>query len=148
MKIAGRKASVRVRRPDLRNGPSRPMGVKWVSVSLVLYGAQSLAGAIELLPMWLDGVRTHHYGAVPFLWIELALAISALTTAYGLWRQRRWARLPGLVVTLLSMAVLALIAGFGIGEVDGGGAWLRVGVLMLLAIALSAGFLRYLWHNT
>jgi hypothetical protein len=134
--------------PELRDTPSRPVGVRVLTACLVVYGVQSLAGAVRLFPLWLDAARNHRYGNMSFVWLELATAIAAFTAAYSLWRQRRWARIPALVVVLLAMATLCLIAGFGIGDVGGGSAWLVAGVLLLLALALSVWFLRYIWRHT
>jgi len=134
--------------PELRDTPSPPVGVRVVAACLAVYGMQSLGGAFQLFPLWLDAARNHRYGNMSFVWLELVSAIAAFTAAYSLWRQRRWARIPALVVVLLAMATLCLIAGFGIGDVGGGSAWLAAGVLLLLAFALSAWFLRYIWRHT
>jgi len=124
------------------------VGVRVVAACLAVCGVQSLGGAVRLFPLWLDAARNHRYGNMSFVWLELASAIAAFTAAYGLWRQRRWARIPALVVVLLAMVTLCLIAGFGIGDVGRGSAWLVAGVLLLLAFALSAWFLRYIWRHT
>jgi hypothetical protein len=134
--------------PELQYTSSQPLGVKVLAICLVVYGAQSLVGALQLFPMWLDAVRHQKYGNESFIWLELTSAIAAFTTAYGLWKLRHWTRISALIVVFLAMTTLCLIAGFGIGDVGGGSAWLFVGVLLLLGFALSSWFLRYIWRHT
>lgn len=133
--------------PKLRDVP-RPIGMKVMSACLAIYGLQSLGGVIQLFPMWLNAARNHQFSSVPFIWVELALAITALTSAYGLWHHRRWARIPALAVAVLTVAVLLLISGFAIGDVGGHSTWLVVVFLLILALALSIWFVRYIWRNT
>jgi hypothetical protein len=115
---------------------------------LAVYGVQSLGSVVQLFPLWLDAARHHRYGNASFVWLELVSAIAAFAAAYGLWRQRRWARIPTLVVVLLAMATVCLIAGFGIGGVGSRRAWLVVGVLLLVAFALAGWLVRYVWRHT
>ena len=133
---------------DLPEHPSRPVGVKVLAACLAVYGLQSLGGVVQLFPLWLESARNHRYGNELFVWLELVSAIAAFAGAYGLWRQRRWARIAVVVVVVLAMTVLCFIAGFGIGDVGNGGAWLVVSILLLLAGALSVWFLRYVWRHT
>ena len=133
---------------ELRHAPPRPTGVKLLALCLAVYGVQSLWRAAQLLPHWIDSARHHRYGNVSFVWLELVSAITALAAAYGLWQQRRWARVPALVVVLLAMATLCLIAGFGIGDTGGGRAWLAAGAMLLPAFVLAGWLLRYLWRHT
>jgi len=128
--------------------PSRPIGVMVVAACLAVYGLQSLAGGVQLFPLWLESARHHRYGNEAFAWMELISGVAALAGAYGLWRQRRWARFAALVVVLLAIASLCLIAAFSIGEAGGGSAWLVAGTLFLLAGALSVWVLRYIWRHT
>ena len=128
--------------------PPRPTGVKMLAACFAVYGAQSLGGAIQLFPRWLDAARSHRYGNMSFVWLLLVSAIAALAAAYGLWRRRRWARVPTLVVVVLALAQFFLIAGFGVGGVNGGGAWVAVGALLLVALVLAAWILTYVWRHT
>jgi len=131
-----------------QEGPSRAARVRVLAVCLAVYGVQSLVGAVQLFPQWLDAMRHHRYANVSFMWMELVSAIAALAAAYGLWRQRRWARIPTLVVVVLAMTQLCLIAGFAVGDVGSARVWLAVGVLLLLAFVLAAWLVRYIWRHT
>jgi len=133
---------------ELRDAPPRPVGVRVLAACLAVYGVQSLGSVVQLFPLWLDAARHHRYGNASFVWLELVSAIAAFAAAYGLWRQRRWARIPTLVVVLLAMATVCLIAGFGIGGVGSRRAWLVVGVLLLVAFALAGWLVRYVWRHT
>jgi hypothetical protein len=122
--------------------------VRVLAVCLAVYGVQSLGGVVYLFPHWLDAARHHRYGNESLVWSELASAIAAFAAAIGLWRQRRWARAPILVVVVLAMATLCLIAGFGIGDVGSARSGFVVGVLLLVAIALAAWLVKYVWRHT
>jgi hypothetical protein len=132
----------------LRDASSRPVGVKVLAACLALYGVQSSGSAVRLFPLWLDAARHHRYGNASFAWLEIVSAIAAFAAAYGLWRHRRWARIPTLVVVILALATVCVIMAFGIGGVASIGVWLVSGILLLLAFLLAAWLLRFVWRHT
>jgi hypothetical protein len=113
-----------------------------------IYGAQAFAGFVQLFPLWLDAARHARYGNLSFVWVELVSSIAAVAAAYGLWRQRRWARTPTVVVVVLATVTGCWIVAFGLADVANGRVWFVVGVLALVALVLAAWLLRYVWRQT
>jgi hypothetical protein len=128
--------------------PSRPSGIIWLAVLCAIFGLGSLAGAMRLFPQWLAAAKHHRYGNMSFAWVELLSAVSQLAAAYGLWRGRRWARIPFLVAALLGIATIGLVTMFGVGEAGGQRGWVLGVVFMALVVAAAAGLIRYVWRST
>jgi hypothetical protein len=103
---------------------------------------------MRLFPQWLAAAKHHRYGNMSFAWVELLSAVSQLAAAYGLWRGRRWARIPFLVAALLGIATIGLVTMFGVGEAGGQRGWVLGVVFMALVVAAAAGLIRYVWRST
>ena len=128
--------------------PSRPSGIMWLAILCAIFGLQSVVGAMRLFPLWLAAAKHHRYGNMSIAWVELLSAVSGFAAAYGLWRGRRWARIPFLVAALLLVATIGLITMFGVGEVGGQRGWVMGVVFMALVVAAAAGLIRYVWRST
>lgn len=133
---------------EKRDSARRPGGVAVLAAVSLFYGLQSLWGALQGLPAWLAAARRHQYATGSVAWVELLIAISALATAYGLWRQRRWSRIPFGICLFASVAIACLIAAIGLGEHGGARAWIGTGVVALAMLALAAWVGRYVWRHT
>jgi hypothetical protein len=128
--------------------PTRPSRIVWLAILCAIFGLESLVGAMRLVPLWLAAAKQHHYGNMSIAWVEVLSAVSGFAAAYGLWRGRRWARIPFLVATLLLVATITLITMFGVGEVGGHRGWVMGVVFMALVVAAAAGLIRYVWRST
>jgi len=127
---------------------ARPTGVIILAVMLLLEAVESLWGFVALLPYWLASAQQHRYASGAYAWVELITGLSALGAAYGLWRGRRWARIPFLILVAVAMGTFVLIAAFGIGEGGTRGPRLLVGLLLLIMLALALWLTRYVWRHT
>jgi hypothetical protein len=126
--------------------PSRPSGITWLAILSALFGLQSFAGAVRLFPQWLAAAQRGHYGSMAFAWVELLSAVSGLAAGYGLWRGRRWARIPFLVAALLVVGTVGMITLFGVGEGGGGWVWMVAAGFMALVTAVAAVLIRHVWR--
>jgi hypothetical protein len=126
----------------------RPPGIIWLAILCAIFGLESLVGAMRLFPLWLAAAKQHRYGSMSLAWVEVLSAVSGFAAAYGLWRGRRWARIPFLVAALLLVATIGLITMFGVGEVGGQRGWVMGGMFMALVVAAAAGLIRYVWRST
>ena len=128
--------------------PNRPPGITRLAILCAIFGLESFASAMWLLPQWLAAAKQHHYGNMSIAWVQLLSAVSGLAAAYGLWKGRRWARIPFLVAALLIIATIGLIIMFGVGEVGGQRGWVMGLVFMALVVAAATGLIRYVWRST
>lgn len=115
---------------------------------LALCAAASLRDFVNLLPTWIAAAKEGQHARESFDWIALVTAISAGAAAYGLWGRRRWARTPFAIFLVASLATLVLVTWFGLGDSGTGRAWLRAGLVWLLALALAGALMKYVWRHT
>jgi hypothetical protein len=126
----------------------RPVGLTVLAVVSAVMGLQSFFVAIGLFPLWLAAARQGRYGNEGFVWVELLSAASALAAAYGLWRRRRWTRIPFLIGMTATLGTWYFIAAFGLGDVGTVRTGLIMGLLLVVPLAVAGWLVRYVWQHT
>jgi hypothetical protein len=118
-----------------------------LAIALVVQGFGSLQGAAVLLPLWLQSSRAHNYGNQALLWVELLTAASSLGAAYGLWRRRRWARIPFLVCAVATVGTALLVVSYGLAVVGARSGLIVLGAFAAASISVAAWLTVYVWRR-
>ena len=119
-----------------------------LAVLLLVGAAGSLRGFAVLFPGWLDAASRRQCGSGSFAWVELVAAAASLAAAYGIWRNRRWARFPFVVSVLVWLGTTAYVVAFGVAELGGVGVRVAAGLLLLVTLAVAGLLTRYVWRHT
>jgi hypothetical protein len=127
----------------------RPLALTLRVGALVVFARGSLQTFATMLPFWLQAMRRHEYGHGSYAGFALLCAATGLGAAYGLWwRRRRWARVCFVANALLSSASAIFIAAFGVGESGTRSAWLLVGAVGVVVLAIAGALVAYVWRNS
>lgn len=132
--------------------PQRPppleRGLHTILVLLVASAIGAAAGVASLLPRWIAAAAAGRPGAVPVIWVALALALTAAGAALGIWRRRSWAREAFFLwAVIASLWQLAIVIASGVGDEVAGAGWLGLAGAALAGLALGGVLVVYVWRH-
>ena len=126
----------------------RPSGLSLLAILSAVFGLESLGTAVRLFPVWLAAAKQHRYGSVTYTWVAVVAAASGFAAAYGLWRRRRWARVPFIICAVLAIATAGVITMFGLGDDGGSLGWVVAGLSLGVLVAIAGWLVRFVWRST
>lgn len=119
--------------------PYKPLGLALTALFCTFWGVLLLP--VGYVTSMATGVRGAPQHAGPYGFLCMALGLSMLASAYGLWRRQTWGRTLAIRIVLATLPISAL--GL-LGMMFGGRASAAAAVSSLIGIGLGALVIRYL----